>query len=500
MASAQPFISSLAKRVIGIVSVALFAAGGLFFFIAYTTGYRILEHQTHEKAHGITEVGKDILSYIMLEGDTRKLKGALEALNSSHQVRDVLILRNDGSVYLRLDSSSIADVLPLDKFTSIPEFPGERFLPVPEKGSLYEYIVSPLANRPECHSCHASGDAQRGFLAVKISMSDVVATSARHRTTNILMVVAIFVGVGIAIVFALLMLVIRPVARLRDQMRNVSNEIDTVSRGELVTFSELPPVKRRDEIGELVATYNKLIGRLNQAYVQLHDVHQGQLEHADRLATTGEMAASIAHEIRNPLAGVLGALQVMLDELEDHDPKREILDEMKVQVERVNHAVTDLLAYARPTQPVFEELVLNDIITKTSAMLTRQMHDRAIDVIHVFAPAPVRIVGDRKQLQQVLWNIILNGMQAMERGGTLTVSLNASGEAVTVTVTDTGKGISPEHLDKIFNPFFTTKHKGTGLGMTISRRIIGQHKGTMSIASRPGEGTTVTIQLPLKQD
>jgi signal transduction histidine kinase len=485
--------------VIGIVAIALLAGGGAFFFIAHETGYEMLEDQTHEKAHGITEVGKDMLSFIMLDGSSGRLRGALEALNSSHQVKDVLILRNDGSIYMRLDTQSVGAALPIENFAELPAFPGEKFLAIPEKGVLYEYIISPLSNPPQCHSCHDAGDSRRGYLAVKISMSDVVATSSRHRTTNILMVVGVFLGVGIAIVFALLLFVIRPVGRLRDQMRNVSNEIDTVGRGEQIRFSELPPVERKDEIGELVATYNKLIGRLNQANAQLHDMHQGQLEQADRLATTGEMAASIAHEIRNPIAGVLGALQVMLDELGADDPRREILEEMKTQVERVNHAVTDLLAYARPLPPMFEETSLNDIITRTSTMLSRQMRDKNLDVIHVLEPRPVMIVGDRKQLQQVLWNIILNGMQAMDERGVMTISLTEQSGTAIIAVTDTGSGISAEDIENIFKPFFTTKHKGTGLGMTISRRIVEQHHGSMTITSRPGEGTTVTIQLPLKQ-
>jgi signal transduction histidine kinase len=211
------------------------------------------------------------------------------------------------------------------------------------------------------------------------------------------------------------------------------------------------------------------------------------------------MAASIAHEIRNPIAGVLGALQVMLDELGADDPRREILEEMKTQVERVNHAVTDLLAYARPLPPMFEETSLNDIITRTSTMLSRQMRDRNLDVIHVLEPRPVMIVGDRKQLQQVLWNIILNGMQAMDERGVMTISLTEQSGTAIIAVTDTGSGISAEDIENIFKPFFTTKHKGTGLGMTISRRIVEQHHGSMTITSRPGEGTTVTIQLPLKQ-
>jgi signal transduction histidine kinase len=110
------------------------------------------------------------------------------------------------------------------------------------------------------------------------------------------------------------------------------------------------------------------------------------------------------------------------------------------------------------------------------------------------------LVGDRKQLQQVLWNIMLNGMQAMGSGGVLTVSLERREPFAVITIADTGVGIAPDQIERIFKPFFTTKHKGTGLGMTICSRIVEQHGGSLALASSPGEGTRVTIQLPLKQN
>jgi hypothetical protein len=266
----------------------------------------------------------------------------------------------------------------------------------------------------------------------------------------------------------------------------------------VVTFSDLAVPQQKDEISDLIETFNKLISRLNEAYGRLHDVHEQQLEHADRLSTTGEMAASIAHEIRNPIAGVLGALQVMLDELAGDDPRKEILEEMKIQIERVNYAVTDLLSYARPTAPVLEDVSLQDVINKTSTMLSRQMHDKNIAIIHSMELRPVMMRGDRKQLQQVLWNIMLNGMQAMETNGTMTVSLSEQDGWAEIQVSDTGKGIPVDQMEKIFKPFFTTKHKGTGLGMTISKRIVEQHDGTLKIASTGADGTMVSIRLPLK--
>ena len=496
--SLRKLFPPLARRVIGVVGIALLLAGSVFVYIAQRTGYQMLEEQVREKAHGVVDVGSNVLKFVMLDGKTSHLYGALQALNSSHQVRDVLVLRNDGSVFLRLDSLATGNAIPLDLLQPSTEYPGEYVLSLNESGVPYEFAVVPLQNAPACHQCHDSRDQQRGYLAVKVAMSDILATTSKHRTSNILMVVGIFLGVGGIIVAALLFFVIRPVTRLRNQMKMVGDEIDAFGRAEQVTFSGLAVPSQKDEISDLIGTFNKLIARLNDAYGRLHDVHEQQLEHADRLSTTGEMAASIAHEIRNPIAGVLGALQVILDDLPANDSRREILEEMKIQVERVNHAVNDLLSYARPTAPVFEDVSLQDVINRTSAMLSQQMHDKNIAIIHSMEIVPVMMMADRKQLQQVLWNIMLNGLQAMGNDGTMTVTLSAQDGWAEIQIIDTGKGIPPEYAEKIFKPFFTTKHKGTGLGMTISKRIVEQHEGVLAIASTGAEGTTVSIRLPLR--
>ncbi|MBI4811463.1 MAG: HAMP domain-containing protein [Ignavibacteriales bacterium] len=297
-----------------------------------------------------------------------------------------------------------------------------------------------------------------------------------------------------------MLLITRPVKKLNSQMINVEKQIKRYEEGEQVQFSELDNPQSRDEVANLIIAFNKLIQRLNIAHVKLHEMHQSYLEHADRLATTGEMAASMAHEIKNPIAGVLGALQVFDSETPKEDDRKEIIAEMISQLDRVNNAVNDLLCYARPTAPLFEEVSVNELINKTSTLLSRQFRHKKIQVQTQLPAHQLIITADKKQIQQVLWNIILNAVQSMDVEGNLRISLIPEDSIIKIQISDTGKGIPPAQLNQVFKPFFTTKHKGTGLGMTISKRIIEQHKGKIQIDIAVGKGTIITLSLPLKQD
>jgi signal transduction histidine kinase len=157
--------------------------------------------------------------------------------------------------------------------------------------------------------------------------------------------------------------------------------------------------------------------------------------------------------------------------------------------------VNDLLAFARPTPPVLERVQIGRIIERTLALFTPQFRASRIRVTTSLPDGGVSVLADPKQLQQVLWNVLLNAVQAMNTEGTVSVAARRVNDRVDILVTDTGKGIPPEHVSKIFEPFFSTKHKGTGLGMTISKRIMDQHGGSITVTSTPGAGTTVCFTL-----
>jgi signal transduction histidine kinase len=229
---------------------------------------------------------------------------------------------------------------------------------------------------------------------------------------------------------------------------------------------------------------------------------QEQLVRSERLATVGELAAGLAHDLRNPLAGVSGALHVLAGQLPDADPRQALLAEVQSQVARMNKTLTDLLWHARPPTPQYLPLNVNEVMEQILWFLPMASGTR-IEVVRRLQPGlpPLRL--DPNLLHQALLNILVNARQAMPNGGQLTVTTRLSqnllgkGEVVEVAVSDTGLGILEEHRSRIFQPFFTTKAQGTGLGLAIAARIIEQHGGSIAVESEVGNGTTFRIVFPV---
>ena len=228
-----------------------------------------------------------------------------------------------------------------------------------------------------------------------------------------------------------------------------------------------------------------------------------RLYRAERLAAAGQLAAGVAHEIRNPLTSIRSTIQYLVPSFAAEPEKQELMGELLSEVDRINRIVNDLLSLARPSEFCAAEVELPELLEQ-SVLLVRTQADKQGVTIESTGSAPGLVVSaDPNQLKQVFLNVLLNALQAMPDGGRLSVKLDrrptdALGrEWVHVVVADTGTGIPGEFLDKIFDPFFTLKREGTGLGLSISYNIVQQHEGEMEVQSQPGEGTTVNIRLPL---
>jgi signal transduction histidine kinase len=232
-----------------------------------------------------------------------------------------------------------------------------------------------------------------------------------------------------------------------------------------------------------------------------------QLWQAARLAGVGELAAGIAHELNNPLGIVSLRIEGVLAKTPADDPRRKPLEVIDQEISRMARLVGNLLQFSRAGRDQVSTMDLCEEITKTIDLTEHHMRRRSISVEPDFAPEIPAIYADRQQLRQVFLNLFTNAADAMPHGGRLVPrvrpgELPGPKPAVVIEVADTGTGIAPEYLPKVFDPFFTTKEdgKGTGLGLAICRRIIRQHQGTLEIASKVGEGTTVRITLPVRSE
>jgi two-component system NtrC family sensor kinase len=260
----------------------------------------------------------------------------------------------------------------------------------------------------------------------------------------------------------------------------------------------------KDEIAELTNTFNLMAFSLKERDERLKEYTQRQIMKSERLATLGQLAAGVAHEINNPLGAILMYSHLSLEEMGTEDGHRKNLEKVVAEATRCKNIVRGLLDFARQSEPNVEESDANDILRRTLSLLQNQALFQNIKITTAFSPSLPRAMMDGGQIQQVFTNIILNAAEAMAPGGELIIASRAAagGESIEIEFTDTGCGIPRENLEKIFDPFFTTKEvgRGTGLGLAVSYGIIARHKGTIEVKSEPDKGTTFIVRLPLRME
>lgn len=250
-----------------------------------------------------------------------------------------------------------------------------------------------------------------------------------------------------------------------------------------------------------LAEHEAEIARLK---AELEQAQQRLSQMAD-MAKIGELAANMAHEIRNPLAGISSLTEVLRTRIDATGNTGEILDTILDEVERLNRIVKDLLRFARPAKAYLVPLDLLDSVRQVLAFLEQRLTEGQYTVHEEFPESSPPVMADMDQLRQVFLNILLNAMEATGPGGKLTIRVqpvqpSAGGQALEVSFQDNGPGIAAEDLGKIFDPFFTTKAQGTGLGLAACRKILEHHGGTIEMQSAPGQGARFTVRLPVLKD
>lgn len=245
--------------------------------------------------------------------------------------------------------------------------------------------------------------------------------------------------------------------------------------------------KRR---AELQATAQKL----SQVYRELQDTFE-QVKRADRLSAIGQLAAGLAHEIRNPLSSIDGAAEVLEAASDQPELRKETVGIIRKECSRLNRLLTSLLDFARPRRPEWRQVDLSKVLDSVIDLVSHS----AGKGIRLHKETPDRVpslLGDEEQLTQVILNLTLNAAQAMPAGGDVWLAAKPEAGGVVVRIRDQGEGIPEEHMDKIFDPFFTTKDAGTGLGLSVVHQIVTQHGGTVSVTRNHDKGTTFSLFFP----
>jgi len=287
--------------------------------------------------------------------------------------------------------------------------------------------------------------------------------------------------------FVLAYLVQRPMVELQDKM-------ELVSKGDLnvaVSFSQ-----RNDEIGDLGRNFNHMMRQLRESREEIERLHRTQMSRAEHLATLGELATGLAHEIRNPLAGIAGVIEIVGRDLPATSPARAVVKDVRLEITRISRTLTDLLETARPRRPELRRSNLNTTVEHAVMLARQQVLSRPIKIELQKASDLPEVEHDSDQVHQVLLNLLLNAVQAMEGAGTVRVEIGSRQGYASVAVSDTGRGISSQNLQNIFRPFYTTKGAGTGLGLSLAHRIVEDHHGRIEVTSAVGKGSRFIVLLP----
>jgi len=484
------FVSSLKSKIIISVSaiLAVIIGTGTWINIGYQRAQ--MESALEDNVLIISNTIEKSLANAMLDGKSKEVQHILEAVGTYHTIRELKIFSPNGVILKSSKPRLIGRKV--DAATQKWFLEGEFKRPIKRRDEGVFSVLFPIANTEQCVHCHGSTAKLNGILAVDVSMVQMQEKVGELSKTMILW--ALGTTATLALLLGLFL-----TRFVTDPIRDLIATMERAERG----LEARVQVRSADDIGRLGEAFNSLLSKLERARRRMERYHYEQMKRADRLASIGEMAAGIAHEIKNPLAGIAGVIQVLRKDLAGGDPKRAILDEVLSQVERMDKAVRNLLSFARPPEPKMSLVDINELIGKLIDFLSPQFAKHGITAERRLAAGLPRLVLDPGLMQQALLNISLNAIKAMPEGGTLSVETRAEEReggipgAVKIVFTDTGEGITPENLGRIFSPFFTTRQQGTGLGLAITQRIVEQHKGELDVTSDPGKGATFTIILPL---
>lgn len=255
--------------------------------------------------------------------------------------------------------------------------------------------------------------------------------------------------------------------------------------------------KLQDEYGEVAASFNEMVSSLKEHYLRM--------QWAEQVVVLGELMGGLAHEIRNPAAGIKGAMEILSNDPSLSKKNKDVLVEVIEQIERIEFFLKSFLNFAQPPKPAFLNVNVNDVLDETISLVEKHpsfalISSRTIKIVRDFEPHLPKTMVDPTQLQQVFMNILLNAADAMPEGGMITAetSHKEASSRLMIKISDTGSGIDKSMVDKIFQPFFTTKPKGTGLGLAITKRLVEQHGGSIHVTNNNDGGVSFTIHLPIE--
>ena len=510
----KPRVGLAAKLAISLIAstAALFA---LFGYFNLRDQRRHSEEMVLQSAERITDVIQRSTRFEMLRNDRQALYNVIQELGSEPGIRRIRIFNKEGRISFSTDAAEVDRVV--DKRAEACYGCHAQSAPLaklnrPDRARIFAGhgerllgMIRPIENAPACVGCHPAGQRVLGVIDADLSLAAVDAQTAQHGAHLI-----VFMGITFAMIWLVSMIFIwgvvyRPIKELTAGTHRVAD-------GDL---NYRLPVRSKDEIGDLAASFNKMTAevegmhaeieeRVRRKTAELDQAHRSLLS-SEKMASLGKLAATVAHEVNNPLFGILTYARLTLKEVEKGPAgsRTEMVEQLRIierESKRCGDIMRNLLTFARQAPSHREPNDLNTLIGRALVLVRHQAELLGIDLRSHLADDLPAVSCDAGQIQQAVLVLLVNATEAMPQGGVLEVATEMDSAAGTarIRVRDTGPGIPPDVISQIFDPFFTTKedqHR-TGLGLAVARSIIEQHGGEIAVESTPGKGTEFAVALP----
>lgn len=414
----------------------------------------------------------------------------VELASATSTIQKIRIISPQGSIFASSDAAERGRPLELGEQTRVREMlardtPHAVLFSEPDATVRYMAVVE---NRAACYECHSPQAKSNGVLEVTFNTKQAAALLRKSQWKGVV-IALLTLSLLTAIILRLFeRLINRPISLLKEKMLRVQEDDQSLP---------LMPAKQ-DEIGSLIRSFNTMVDNLRTANRKIEDLYSQRIEKAEHLASFGELAAGLAHEVKNPLAGMKGALEIIVQKAGPADPNKEIFLEVLLQIDKIIAIIQEFLIFAKPKPPHFTLVDPDRFVSNAVHLAQTQLDGKDIRIEVTASGGRVRARLDEDQMEQVVLNLLLNAVAAIDEAGRVSVALSLPGEnELEIRVADNGHGIKEQNLSNIFTPFFSTKKGGTGLGLSISKRIVEEHRGTISVESREGQGTTFILRLPL---
>jgi len=440
-----------------------------------------MERSLHERAELFAGMFATGVANTMLANPEHMAQVLALGMVHRPDVRSISVIKPNGEVH----SSSRPELVGSRPWgPDIGRFRATQVVTAPG-GNAAEYaVVYPISNTQGCAACHGSAQRVNGWLDLRFTRQAVIAQQGK---------LARALGLSAAVAFLCLMVIawwllgreaISPLRRLVSSMKRAES-------GELGVRAD---EGRPDELGRAARGFDATLSALRRSQTELEAFYRERMVRADRFAAVGELATGLAHEIKNPLAGLSGALELLAEDLAGSARHSEVVSEMRHQVSRLANTMESLLSFARPPRARLRTTDVHLALEKVLFLVGQQRRAATVITTELGKDLPP-VLADPSQLEQVLLNICLNACQAMGGQGKLVVRTFEVDGAVTVEIEDDGPGIPLDVRPHVFKPFFTTKREGNGLGLAISARIVAEHGGHIGYRCPPAGGTIFAVTL-----